>query len=108
MDFSIYQSASATTAIYPKRSALEYLALGLTSEAGEVAGKIKKIIRDHDGVMSDEMRDAIVSEIGDVLWYCARLADEINIDFNEVARLNIQKLARRSEFGTLTGDGDNR
>lgn len=108
MDFSVYQSASAKTAIYPKKSALEYLALGLTSEAGEVAGKVKKAIRDHDGVIDEARRDAIMSEIGDVLWYCARLTDELGIDFNVVAQDNISKLLGRQNAGTLGGDGDTR
>ena len=109
MDFSVYQSASSVTARYPKgREGLYYLALGLTSEAGEVAGKVKKAIRDDDGFLSDERVRQICSEIGDVLWYCAQLADFLGVDLNDVARDNVSKLQNRLVAGTISGDGDNR
>lgn len=110
MDFSIYQSATAKTAIYPRKwsVAVQYLTLGLASEAGEVAGKVKKAIRDEQGEFSKERIDAISAEIGDVLWYCARLADEMGLDLNDIAKQNIDKLYARHDKGTLSGDGDNR
>ena len=74
----LYERLAKTTAIFPKEKALEYLALGLTSEAGEVAGKIKKIIRDGKG-----NKEAIAYEIGDVLWYCAVLANELGVEVEE-------------------------
>ena len=67
-----YQRKARETAIYPKKEALPYLSLGLVSEAGEVAGKVKKLIR--DGTESD-----VASEVGDVLWYCAMLASEVGV-----------------------------
>jgi NTP pyrophosphatase (non-canonical NTP hydrolase) len=108
MDFSIYQSATANTAVYGQDVALVYTTLGLASEAGEVAGKVKKAIRDNAGVVDDERRTQIIDELGDVLWYAARVADAINIDLNEVARLNLEKLASRKQRGVISGDGDKR
>lgn len=108
MDFSIYQAATASTAIYPKEVALTYTALGLTSEAGEVAGKVKKAIRDNGGVVTDERKTEISDELGDVLWYVARLAAALEIDLNEVARLNLVKLNSRKERNVISGDGDKR
>lgn len=107
MDFSIYQSATATTAQYPPgNEGIYYLALGLTSEAGEVAGKVKKAIRDDNSVITAERKEALQSEIGDVLWYCARLAAELGIDFNEIAHSNLSKLRDRQLRGSISGDGD--
>jgi NTP pyrophosphatase (non-canonical NTP hydrolase) len=106
MEFHDYQEFTRTTAIYPKEQALTYLALGLTSEAGEVAGKVKKLIRDSNESLTF-MKD-LVSELGDVLWYVARLADEINVDLFHVAALNKDKLITRKERGTIGGSGDTR
>jgi NTP pyrophosphatase (non-canonical NTP hydrolase) len=85
-----------------------YTALGLASEAGEVAGKVKKAIRDEGGVISPERRDALAHEIGDVLWYCARLAAEIGYDLNDIGTMNLSKLNARKTQGLLGGDGDTR
>ena len=98
-----YERLAKQTAIFPKDKALEYLALGLTSEAGEVAGKIKKIIRDGKG-----NKEAIAYEIGDVLWYCAVLASELGVELNDIMKKNLQKLHDRKERGTLQGSGDRR
>lgn len=108
MDLSIYQAATAPTAIYPPEHGLVYTALGLASEAGEVAGKVKKAIRDEGGVISPERRDALAHEIGDVLWYCARLAAEIGYDLNDIGAMNLSKLNARKTQGLLGGDGDTR
>lgn len=109
MDFSVYQSASSSTAHYPQgNEGIYYLALGLASEAGEVAGKVKKTIRDNNGLFDEEQQTRICAEIGDVLWYCAQLARQLGVDFNEVARFNLSKLAARQAAGTISGDGDNR
>jgi NTP pyrophosphatase (non-canonical NTP hydrolase) len=104
-----YQSQSGQTAIFPKEKALEYLALGLTSEAGEVAGKVKKLIRDGEDVEGFEMKKiAIASEVGDVLWYCAMMAKEVGVPLNTIMQMNLEKLRSRKERGTLKGSGDNR
>ena len=110
MDFDIYQIATKSTAIYPSdfRTAVVYTSLGLASEAGEVAGKVKKAIRDEDGVFSQDRIEMISEEIGDVLWYCARLADELGLDLNDIARMNLDKLNLRKAVGKLGGDGDRR
>ena len=96
-----YQRKAKATAIYPKKDALSYLVLGLTSEAGEVAGKAKKIIR--DGTQSD-----LASEVGDVLWYCAMLATEVDANLGKIMEDNLEKLADRKARNRLQGDGDNR
>ena len=99
----LYENYASQTAIFPKEKALEYLALGLTSEAGEVAGKVKKLIRDGKGD-----KKAIASEIGDVLWYCAMLAKETEVPLNDIMKDNLRKLHSRKERGTLSGSGDER
>ncbi len=96
-----YQEKCKSTAIYPKKDAIAYLSLGLVSEAGEVAGKVKKQIR--DGTESN-----IASEIGDVLWYCAMLANELNVNLGKIMEDNLRKLSDRKTRGTLSGSGDNR
>jgi NTP pyrophosphatase (non-canonical NTP hydrolase) len=101
-----YLEFTRTTAIYPKENALGYLALGLTSEAGEVAGKLKKVIRDSNNVLTDEKREAIFAEVSDVLWYMVRLTDELGYTFDDLIEYNTQKLSSRKERGTLGGSGD--
>tara|TARA_A100000171_G_scaffold37393_1_gene36382 strand:- start:23 stop:382 length:360 start_codon:yes stop_codon:yes gene_type:complete len=104
-----YEMKAGQTAIFPKNQALEYLALGLTSEAGEVAGKVKKLIRDGEDVEGFEMKKmAIASEVGDVLWYCAMLAKEVGVPLNDIMKDNLKKLHGRKVRGTLHGSGDNR
>ncbi len=83
-------------------------ALGLTGEAGEVADKIKKIIRDKDGKISDEDRAAVAKELGDTLWYLAAIARYLDIPLSEVAKGNIEKLESRYQRNKLHGEGDNR
>ena len=105
----LYENLAGQTAIFPKEKALEYLALGMTSEAGEVAGKVKKLIRDGDDVEGFEMNKiAIASEIGDVLWYCAMMAKEVGVPLNTIMQENLKKLHGRKERGTLQGSGDTR
>lgn len=108
MDFSVYQSATSHTAIYSEDVALVYTTMGLASEAGEVAGKVKKAIRDNAGVVDEDRRAQIIDELGDVLWYAARLADALGVDMNDVARLNLEKLSSRKQRGVISGDGDKR
>lgn len=107
--FSEYQEACTKTAIYPGRGELYgllYVTLGLAGEAGEIANKVKKILRDAKTV--EEARAALLDELGDVLWYAARLASELNAPLPDVARRNIEKLQSRAARGKVTGDGDNR
>ena len=109
MTADFYEMKAGQTAIFPKNQALEYLALGLTSEAGEVAGKVKKLIRDGEDVEGFELKKmAIASEIGDVLWYCAMMAKEVGVPLNEIMKENLKKLHGRKERGTLQGSGDDR
>lgn len=110
IDFNEYQKATKLTAFYPSdfRTAVTYTALGLGSEAGEVAGKVKKAIRDEQGMFSQVRIQAIGDEIGDVLWYCARLAEELGLNLGTIARNNLTKLSDRQARGTLSGDGDSR
>ena len=104
-----YQTAALRTAIYPNRGQnYIYPTLGLVGEAGEVAEKVKKIIRDGDGVLTDPIRDAIAKELGDIAWYLAVLAFELDYTLEEVMQLNLDKLRSRLERGTLTGNGDDR
>ena len=105
----LYEQLAGETAIFPEHQALEYLALGLTSEAGEVAGKVKKLIRDGEDKEGFELKKiAIASEIGDVLWYCAMMAREVGVPLNTIMRDNLEKLHSRKERGTLSGSGDDR
>ena len=105
----LYENLAGQTAIFPKDKALEYLALGMTSEAGEVAGKVKKLIRDGEDVEGFELKKiAIASEIGDVLWYCAMMAKEVGVPLNTIMQENLRKLHSRKERGTLSGSGDER
>ena len=106
MNFNDYQHRTSSTAIYPEEKSLEYLALGLCSEAGEVAGKLKKIIRDYGSNMTEEKRFELASELGDVLWYVSQLALELNVTLDVIAHENIAKLADRKERGAIGGSGD--
>ena len=109
MTAEFYEMKASQTAIFPKNQALEYLALGLTSEAGEVAGKVKKLIRDGADIEDYELKKiAIASEVGDVLWYCAMLAKEVGVPLNDIMKDNLKKLHGRKIRGTLHGSGDNR
>ncbi|WEL19255.1 nucleoside triphosphate pyrophosphohydrolase family protein [Candidatus Nanohalococcus occultus] len=101
MDFNDYQSKTEETAVYPEDEAIHYLALGLNGEAGEVAERVKKSIRDGNDLDLEK-------ELGDVLWYLARLADELGFDLDDVAETNLDKLFDRKERGKIHGDGDNR
>ncbi len=109
MDFKTYQEKSRRTAGYPAIGhALIYPTLGLVNEAGEVAGKIKKVFRDKDGQINEETRQALKAELGDVLWYLAQVCTELELSLEEVAEGNIAKLYDRLERGVIRGEGDNR
>jgi len=100
-----YQHKACSTAIFPKETALAYLTLGLAGEAGEIANKAKKIIRDGD---NSAKRSEITKELGDVCWYIAVLAQELGVNLGKVMEDNIEKLADRKARGMLGGSGDNR
>ena len=109
MDFSDYQTKSRKTASYPAIGhAVIYPTLGLTNEAGEVAGKIKKVFRDKGGVISEADQAALKGELGDVLWYLSQMCTELGLSLNTVAEYNIEKLYSRLERGKIGGEGDNR
>jgi len=107
MNFNEYQEMAKTTAIYDKKQQILYPALGLAGEAGEVANKVKKLIRDGYEKNKD-YRTEISAEIGDVLWYCAVLADDIGCDLQTIANNNLLKLKDRMDRGVIGGNGDNR
>ena len=109
MDLNQYQDKSRETARYPNlgNNAI-YPTLGLAGEAGEVADKVKKVIRDKKGFFGAMEKQEIKLELGDVLWYIAQLSTELGFDLEEVAQSNLKKLSSRSERGKLSGSGDNR
>jgi len=108
MKIDEYAEAAQETAIYPATHRILYPALGMAGEAGEVANKVKKIIRDGIEKQPDTWREDLASEIGDVLWYCAALAKDLNIPLSQIAAQNRDKLMARKEAGTIGGSGDKR
>ncbi|HEY4895356.1 MAG TPA: nucleoside triphosphate pyrophosphohydrolase family protein [Solirubrobacteraceae bacterium] len=108
MELSDYQRLSRRTAEYPREAWLAYPALGLAGEAGEVAEHAKKAIRDDGGTVSDDRRAAMAKELGDVLWYVAQLASELDLQLDDIAQANLDKLASRQRRGVLSGSGDER
>ena len=117
-DFGLdeYQAEAADFAFY---DGITYATLGLCGEAGELANHIKKLIRDSgmpadhdvqidDQYMTEDMRSSLVLEAGDILWYLANFCNDIGFSLSEVAEMNLEKLRRRKENGTLTGSGDYR
>lgn len=103
--FDDYQERAVSTAVYPGRYAVIYPALGLAGEAGEIANKVKKVVRGDRGAFD---REAMKAELGDVLWYLAVIAEDLSIPLSEIAEANLAKLQGRASRGTLKGDGDNR
>jgi NTP pyrophosphatase (non-canonical NTP hydrolase) len=109
VELAEYQERSRKTAVYPNAGAnIVYPALGLCGEAGEVAEKIKKAIRDDGGTLTAARRDALAGELGDVLWYLAQLSTEAGLDLDELAEANLAKLLSRQERNVLQGSGDDR
>lgn len=108
MKINEYQERANATAIYPDAHKILYPALGLNGEAGEVAEKVKKAIRDNDGDFSRNKKDEIAKELGDVLWYVAAMARDIGYSLESIAKMNINKLESRKVRGVLGGSGDNR
>lgn len=109
MTFGEYQKRSHKTAIYPGKDANAiYPVLGLAGEAGEVAEKMKKVLRDDGGTVSEEKKSEFEKELGDVLWYIAQIATELGLSLERIAAANLEKLFSRQERGKLSGSGDNR
>lgn len=109
MSFEEYQNKAWDTAIYPNKGTnIYYPTLGLIGEAGEIANKIKKIMRDDDGILTIEKRNELIAEMGDVLWYLAALATELKTSLNTIAYQNLDKLNNRAKNGTIKGEGDSR
>ena len=109
MDLNAYQQGARQTARYPDVGANPiYPTLGLCGEAGEVADKVKKVLRDNGGQFSPAVREALKLELGDVLWYVAQLASELNFELAEIAEANLAKLASRAERNVIGGSGDHR
>lgn len=108
MDFNEYQDRAVKTAIYGAGNTIIYPALGLANEAGEVLGKIKKVLRDKEGIFTEETNKAIADEIGDVLWYMAALSRDLKVSLDDIAHNNIKKLLDRQARNVIQGSGDNR
>jgi NTP pyrophosphatase (non-canonical NTP hydrolase) len=106
LDFYEYQLKARRTAIYPPKYAISYPALGLAEEAGEVAGKIKKMMRDN--IPLEEQKEKIQAEMGDVLWYLAALAHDCGLSLQGIAEENLRKLNKRALENKLHGEGDDR
>jgi NTP pyrophosphatase (non-canonical NTP hydrolase) len=103
-----YQEFVRSTKAYDAEYALVYPILGLTNEAGEVAGKLKKIMRDENGQLSQASFHALVAELGDVLWYVTAVADDLGITISDIFYENYKKLSSRKARGVIKGSGDNR
>lgn len=108
MELDEYQEKAMSTSAYPSTYEIVYCALGMGGEAGEAQEKVKKVLRDKGGKFSEEDKRLIALEIGDVLWYCANLANNLGYKFSAVAQMNIDKCASRKKRGKLKGSGDER
>jgi NTP pyrophosphatase (non-canonical NTP hydrolase) len=109
MNFKEYQKLSRKTAIYPNKDEnFIYPTLGLAGEAGEVAEKIKKVMRDNNSIVDNPRKEELKKELGDVLWYLSQIATELNLSLEEVALDNLEKLNSRKNRGKMSGNGDNR
>ncbi len=106
MNFYEYQNKVLKTGVYPKKYSISFPALGLCEEAGEVCGKIAKMMRDNISLV--DQKDSLQKEMGDVLWYLAALAHDCGLSLQAIAETNIEKLKARQQAGTLHGEGDNR
>ena len=107
--FNDYQTQSRKTwNLVVTDHPIVYPTLGLVNEAGELAGKVKKIFRDKGGVIAQADREALKYELGDVLWYLAQIATELDLTLEEVAASNLEKLFSRLERGMIQGEGDHR
>ncbi len=111
MDFDEYQRLAARTGFYgteDKKYILMYLSMGLAGESGEVIEKVKHVVRDQLGEITPEKRELLKKEIGDVLWYASQIARAFDLSFDEIAELNIKKLADRAARGVIKSEGDTR
>lgn len=109
MDFNDYQKLTGTTAMYPEgQLGLAYLVLGLTGESGEVAEKVKKLIRNNDGQITEDFVTELGKELGDTLWYLSEICSYMGLRLEDVARGNIAKLQDRASRGVIKSKGDNR
>lgn len=106
MDFNEYQEKALVTKVYPHDQSVVYPIVGLANEAGEALGKIKKVLRRDHSI--EKVRDSLINELGDCLWYIAISAHDLGIPLNDVAQRNVDKLADRKERGVIRGDGDDR
>jgi len=97
MTFNDYQNEAVKTAVYPDHLEILYPALGLAGECGEVCEKVKKVFRDKEGVVSEETKTELAKELGDVLWYIANLATDLELTMDVIAETNITKLKSRRE-----------
>lgn len=108
MKASDYQLWSDRTALYPKDAGVIYTTIGLANEAGEVLGVVKKMMRDDGNVLTEEKRTKLISEVGDVCWYLARICTELGISMEDVFDINVAKLEDRLKRNVIQGSGDNR
>lgn len=108
MTFKEYQQKAVATAIYGAGHKVIYPVLGLCGETGEVAEKIKKILRDKNGEFNTENKLEIAKEVSDVLWYIAALSNDLGFTLDEIAQINLDKLSSRKERNVISGSGDNR
>lgn len=108
MDLNSYQELALESAIYDRKWAVMYPAMGLAGEVGEVLNKIKKVYRDDGGEMTHEQREGIAKELGDCLWYLSILASDLKVNLVDIATGNIDKLSSRMERGVIGGSGDDR
>ncbi len=108
MTFEEYQKQAMETALEYGEQTFNYGGLGLVGEAGEIANKLKKVIREHDGKIPEGLDQDLKKELGDVLWYINFLSVKLGLSLEEVAQANLTKLASRKERGTLLGNGDDR
>lgn len=108
MEIKQYEEVIKMTAVFPQEIGLLYCTLGVNGEAGEIAEKVKKLYRDSNGEMTEELRQSLIKEIGDVIWYCAALSSVLGVSLEEVLDKNYEKLMKRRATNTLHGNGDDR
>lgn len=108
MEINNYQEKALLTRTYGVGVDIIYPTIKLNGEAGEVAEKVGKVLRDNNGIFSNEIKLEIAKEVGDVLWYCAALAKDLGFSLEQIAEINLEKLASRKERNVISGSGDNR